>query len=93
VCLKAEPWLGVKRELGLFLVREMTLLRQSGNKGVGLKNQYHLFDHGEIFQIYVKMILGDSPVVSNYEFGDCFEGFKNVYGNVADQLQCDGRVK
>jgi hypothetical protein len=54
----------VKRELGLFLVREMTMLRQSRNKGVGLKNQYHLFNHGEIFQIYMKKIYGDSPVVS-----------------------------
>jgi hypothetical protein len=36
----------------------------SRNKGVGLKSQYHLFDHGEIFQIYMKEIYGDSPVVS-----------------------------
>jgi len=51
VCLKAERWLQVKRELGLFLVRKMTMLQQSRNKGVGLKNQYHLFDRDEIFQI------------------------------------------
>jgi len=37
VYLKAEPWLGVKRELGLLLVKEMTMLQQSRNKGVGLK--------------------------------------------------------
>lgn len=37
VCLKAEPWLAVKGELGLVLVREMTMLQQSRNKGVGLK--------------------------------------------------------
>jgi hypothetical protein len=37
---------------------------------------------------------GFSSGVRNYQFGDCFEGFKNVNGNLADQLQCDvGRVK
>jgi len=50
-------------------------------------NQYHLFDHGEIFQTYMKMILGDSPVVSeiiNLVF--VLKGLKMLMGTL--QINC-----
>lgn len=37
VCLEAEPWLGVKGELGLFLLSKMTMLWHTRNEAVGLK--------------------------------------------------------
>jgi hypothetical protein len=38
ICVfKSEPWLGVKGEIGLFLVGEITMLWHSRNKGVGFK--------------------------------------------------------